>query len=187
MGTANFFKDEVENYYVFGMTQYDENDEPIIDDFFYEMERDDVISNVTDELRGRYNFTENDKTRNNSVYFGDISETVCIEDNEGEEYDVEIVFRLKYNIGYYEGACLDFDFSYYSDYEYDDIDDLLDDLLYEQDGNIKIDRNKAYELIDEKRIEIWEYIEKIYGEYTMKLEKTAQFSNGEAIYKEINK
>jgi len=86
--------------------------------------------------------------------------------------------------GYYEGCNLDYEIEIldYSGYKVDSIQDLINDL--------KAD-NLPYKLIEKsfnKHLKLMvNELEKIFENYSTPLNKIAQFSNGEAVYKQINR
>ena len=103
---------------------------------------------------------------------------------------VELRFHLYYDIGYYEGANLDYDIEVYNGFEYsDDIENALESIFDDSDlpvGMQKIQAKNAMKWIEKVKAEIAEKIENLFSEVCdNRLELVGTFSNGESIYREI--
>ena len=103
---------------------------------------------------------------------------------------VELRFHLYYDIGYYEGANLDYDIEVYNGFEYsDDIENALESIFDDSDlpvGMQKIQAKNAMKWIEKTKEEIAEKIENLFSEVCdNRLELVGTFSNGESIYREI--
>ena len=103
---------------------------------------------------------------------------------------VELRFHLYYDIGYYEGAKLDYDIEVYNGFEYsDELENSLEYIFEDSDlsvGMQKIQAKNALKWIEKIKAETSEKIEKLFSEVCdNRLELVGTFSNGESIYKEV--
>ena len=104
---------------------------------------------------------------------------------------VELRFRLYYDIGYYEGANLDYDILVYNGFEYsDELENSLECIFEDSDdlsvGMQKIQAKNAMKWIEKVKAEISEKIENLFSEVCdNRLELVGTFSNGESIYREV--
>lgn len=95
---------------------------------------------------------------------------------------VELKFHLYYDVGYYEGANLDYEILVYNGFE--DSDDLENSDL--PVGMQKIQAKNAMKWIEKVKAETSEKIENLFSEVCdNRLELVGTFSNGESIYREI--
>ena len=103
---------------------------------------------------------------------------------------VELRFHLYYDIGYYEGANLDYDIEVYNGFEYsDELENSLEYIFEDSDlsvGMQKIQAKNALKWIEKVKVETSEKIENLFSEVCdNRLELVGTFSNGESIYKEV--
>ena len=104
---------------------------------------------------------------------------------------VELRFRLYYDIGYYEGANLDYDILVYNGFEYsDELENSLECIFEDSDdlsvGMQKIQAKNAMKWIEKVKAETSEKIENLFSEVCdSRFELVGTFSNGESIYKEV--
>ena len=104
---------------------------------------------------------------------------------------VELRFRLYYDIGYYEGANLDYDILVYNGFEYsDELENSLECIFEDSDdlsvGMQKIQAKNAMKWIEKVKAEISEKIENLFSEVCdNRLELVGTFSSGESIYREV--
>ena len=103
---------------------------------------------------------------------------------------VELCFHLYYDVGYYEGANLDYEVLVYNGYENsDDLDHALEYIFEDSDlpaGMQKIQAKNAMKWIEKVKAETSEKIENLFSEVCdNRLELVGTFSNGESIYREI--
>lgn len=104
---------------------------------------------------------------------------------------VELKFHLYYDIGYYEGANLDYEILVYNGFEYsDDLENALECIFEDSDdlsaGMQKIQSKNAMKWIEKVKVETSEKIENLFSEVCdNRLELVGTFSNGESIYKEV--
>ena len=104
---------------------------------------------------------------------------------------VELRFRLYYDIGYYEGANLDYDILVYNGFEYsDELENSLECIFEDSDdlsvGMQKIQAKNAMKWIEKVKAEISEKIENLFSEVCdNRFELVGTFSNGESIYREV--
>ena len=104
---------------------------------------------------------------------------------------VELKFHLYYDVGYYEGANLDYDVLVYNGFEYsDEIENSLECIFEDSDillaGMQKIQSKNALKWIEKVKVETSEKIENLFSEVCdNRLELVGTFSNGESIYKEV--
>ena len=106
------------------------------------------------------------------------------------DVSVELRFHLYYDIGYYEGANLDYDIEVYNGFEYsDELENSLEYIFEDSDlsvGMQKIQAKNALKWIEKIKVETSEKIEKLFSEVCdNRLELVGTFSNGESIYKEV--
>ena len=89
---------------------------------------------------------------------------------------VELKFHLYYDVGYYEGANLDYEILVYNGFENSDL----------PVGMQKIQAKNAMKWIEKTKAETSEKIENLFSEVCdNRLELVGTFSNGESIYREI--
>ena len=103
---------------------------------------------------------------------------------------VELRFHLYYDVGYYEGAKLDYEVLVYNGYENsDDLENALEYVFENSDlpvGMQKIQAKNAMKWIEKLKVETSEKIENLFSEVCdNRLELVGTFSNGESIYREI--
>ena len=103
---------------------------------------------------------------------------------------VELIFHLYYDVGYYEGANLDYEVLVYNGYENsDDLENALEYVFENSDlpvGMQKIQAKNAMKWIEKLKVETSEKIENLFSEVCdNRLELVGTFSNGESIYREI--
>lgn len=104
---------------------------------------------------------------------------------------VELKFHLYYDIGYYEGANLDYEILVYNGFEYsDDLENALECIFEDSDdlsaGMQKIQSKNAMKWIEKVKAETSEKIENLFSDVCdNRLELVGTFSNGESIYKEV--
>lgn len=104
---------------------------------------------------------------------------------------VELKFHLYYDVGYYEGANLDYEILVYNGFEYsDDLENALECIFEDSDdllaGMQKIQAKNAMKWIEKTKKEVSEKIENLFSEVCdNRLELVGTFSNGESIYKEV--
>lgn len=195
MSTPNFCRYEASKYYAIGITDETENDE-----FIY----DDTKDNVFYELKTlpketSYRFYEYDE-RNmyqlfNRSYGGsyigsiELSKYIC-------DIEITVIIHAVLSGGYYQGATLDYiseiqiDRNDYNDFE--NFQKYFDykDLEYYSElpvGMLKIQSKNIEKFVRFAYAELTGQIEKVYEKFCdVKLVKTAQFSNGEAIYEKAS-
>ena len=103
---------------------------------------------------------------------------------------VELRFHLYYDVGYYEGANLDYDIEVYNGFEYsDEIENALECIFEDSDlsvGMQKIQAKNALKWIEKVKVETSEKIENLFSDVCdNRLELVGTFSNGESIYTEV--
>ena len=103
---------------------------------------------------------------------------------------VELRFHLYYDVGYYEGANLDYEVLVYNGYENsDDLENALEYVFENSDlpvGMQKIQAKNAMKWIEKVKAETSEKIENLFSKVCdNRLELVGTFSNGESIYREI--
>jgi hypothetical protein len=104
---------------------------------------------------------------------------------------VELKFHLYYDVGYYEGAKLDYEILVYNGFEYsDDLENALECIFEDSDdlsvGMQKIQSKNAMKWIEKTKEKVSEKIENLFSEVCdNRLELVGTFSNGESIYKEV--
>lgn len=104
---------------------------------------------------------------------------------------VELKFLLYYDVGYYEGANLDYEILVYNGFEYsDDLENALEYIFeYSDDlsvGMQKIQSKNAMKWIEKTKEEVSEKIENLFSEVCdNKLELIGTASNGESFYREV--
>ena len=103
---------------------------------------------------------------------------------------VELCFRLYYDVGYYEGANLDYEVLVYNGYENsDELENALECIFEDSDlsvGMQKIQAKNAMKWIEKVKVETSEKIENLFSEVCdNRLELVGTFSNGESIYREV--
>ena len=104
---------------------------------------------------------------------------------------VELKFHLYYDVGYYEGANLDYEILVYNGFEdSDDLENALECIFEDSDdlsaGMQKIQAKNAMKWIEKTKKEVSEKIENLFSEVCdNRLELVGTFSNGESIYKEV--
>ena len=106
------------------------------------------------------------------------------------DVSVELRFHLYYDIGYYEGANLDYDIEVYNGFEYsDELENSLECIFEDSDlsvGMQKIQAKNALKWIEKIKAETSEKIENLFSAVCdNRLELVGTFSNGESIYREI--
>ena len=155
MATGNFYKVNLDNYYVI-KGDYEEELEDTNNNIYYDLEKSLKQKSYKD-----YNIISMDKTSPNSLQsfyrhnFIDIYFTY-------KNHDIDIM--VNYNNGYYEGANFD-------------IDIMIDGY------NVNIDDNDAENIIYSEKVQkIIKLIEKVLNRYTTRLGVKARFSNGETWY-----
>ena len=104
---------------------------------------------------------------------------------------VELKFHLYYDVGYYEGANLDYEILVYNGFEdSDDLENALECIFEDSDdlsaGMQKIQAKNAMKWIEKTKKEVSEKIENLFSEVCdNKLELIGTASNGESFYKEV--
>ena len=103
---------------------------------------------------------------------------------------VELKFHLYYDVGYYEGANLDYEILVYNGFEdSDDLENALEYVFENSDlpvGMQKIQAKNAMKWIEKTKAETSEKIENLFSEVCdNRLELVGTFSNGESIYREV--
>ena len=104
---------------------------------------------------------------------------------------VELKFHLYYDVGYYEGANLDYDVLVYNGFEYsDELENALECIFEDSDdlsaGMQKIQSKNAMKWIEKTKEEVSEKIENLFSEVCdNKLELIGTASNGESFYREV--
>ncbi len=104
---------------------------------------------------------------------------------------VELRFHLYYDVGYYEGANLDYDIKVYNGFEYsDEIENSLECIFEDSDtlsvGMQKIQAKNALKWVEKIKEEMADKIENLFSEVCdNRLELVGTFSNGGSIYKEV--
>lgn len=103
---------------------------------------------------------------------------------------VELKFHLYYDVGYYEGANLDYEILVYNGFEdSDDLENALECIFEDSDlpvGMQKIQSKNAMKWIEKTKEEVSEKIENLFSDVCdNRLELVGTFSNGESIYKEV--
>ena len=103
---------------------------------------------------------------------------------------VELFFNLYYDVGYYEGANLDYEVLVQNGYENsDELENALEYVFENSDlpvGMQKIQAKNAMKWIEKVKAETSEKIENLFSEVCdNRLELVGTFSNGESIYREI--
>lgn len=163
-------------------------------------ECEDFINNIGDFIEEKGGTAENESIGNDRNYpvqsLGYFQESKWYGDIEVE---VRVVATL--TSAYYEGATLDFTIEIFNGSEFVNIEegfytvterDILEDLFEIGYEHYYSDMNKGMRKLQVKNAEKWvekiiselsEQMEQIFENYTQhKLERTALFSNGEAIY-----
>ena len=104
---------------------------------------------------------------------------------------VGLRFHLYYDVGYYEGANLDYDIKVCNGFEYsDEIENSLECIFEDSDtlsvGMQKIQAKNALKWVEKIKEEMADKIENLFSEVCdNRLELVGTFSNGESIYKEV--
>lgn len=104
---------------------------------------------------------------------------------------VELSFHLYYDVGYYEGANLDYEILVYNGFEYsDDLENALECIFEDSDdlsvGMQKIQSKNAMKWIEKTKEEVSEKIENLFSDVCdNRLELVGTASNGESFYKEV--
>lgn len=103
---------------------------------------------------------------------------------------VALKFHLYYNIGYYEGANLDYEILVHNGYENsDELENALECIFEDSDlpvGMQKIQAKNAMKWIEKVKEETSEKIENLFSEVCdNRLELVGTFSSGESIFREI--
>lgn len=196
MSTPNFANRNTSKVFAIGLTQFDEEEEPIYPDM---LNIEGIYEDVNLAMQSKFNYNnevdvyflnEYDKYSNRSYPAHNICQ-VSAEKEFGDMW-VGITFVVKAVSGYYEGACLDYDIvitTEYDDAEIDYVDQLIEDMAEDSE------MNAGLKTIQKKNILNW--IENTIPKMTVSIEevfkdvseavmiKTAQFSNGEAIYQKV--
>lgn len=104
---------------------------------------------------------------------------------------VELSFHLYYDVGYYEGANLDYEVLVYNGFEYsDDLENALECIFEDSDnlsvGMQKIQSKNAMKWIEKTKEEVSEKIENLFSDVCdNRLELVGTASNGESFYREV--
>lgn len=104
---------------------------------------------------------------------------------------VELSFHLYYDVGYYEGANLDYEILVYNGFEYsDDLENALECIFEDSDdlsvGMQKIQSKNAMKWIEKVKAETSEKIENLFSDVCdNRLELVGTASNGESFYREV--
>ena len=99
---------------------------------------------------------------------------------------IEIVLGVTKEVGYYEGAQLDWELTYYANgYEndLDPIEEWKEQALYDHNlGLVNMVKPKVGKWLETAKNKLIEDVEKVSTEHTTPLIRVATFSNGESIY-----
>lgn len=104
---------------------------------------------------------------------------------------VELKVRLYYDVGYYEGANLDYEILVYNGFEdSDDLENVLECIFEDSDdlsaGMQKIQAKNAMKWIEKVKAETSEKIENLFSDVCdNRLELVGTASNGESFYREV--
>ena len=197
MGTPNFANPENAScVYVVG---FDDKGDCVDEDFYYD-NLAEFINYLMDEL------IEKEKDKNLSYYHCWYDEKWDGNRNYSGRYigeldynffylgiDITITVKLKVINGYYEGANLDYEIEYSDESQYyEDYIKLVKSVKeYPEDyglnnGLVAIHAWRLENKLDEVRDKLTSMVESIYKRASQPYYKSAQFSNGEAIYSRCN-
>jgi hypothetical protein len=197
MGTSNFYNKNASKTFAVLMGY----EQPIIDEDGNETDQtewrspdewdyDDFISNIQSTLKESPYYWR-PEIGNNSHNLRSFEGRILGSYIEGKtllNVSLEVQITCILRSGYYEGANLDWEITYYIDgYEHDDIDNAIEEWEYQanKDFNIglcRIHKAKAEEYLNQTRDKLIEHVEKVYTEASMPLRVVARFSNGETMY-----
>lgn len=187
MGTNNFYTRNASKYFVV-LTNYeedilDENNEPTGETQTVscdEYDRDDLTNLLREKLADIKDCKEDDYFDRQSqydlksypsIYVTSVTKDFTIVTDSGIGITITIFIDIFIRSAYYEGATLDWECRVEIDSTDPDIEDQFREFI---DEKVKPIKSK---LIED--------IEKVFGEISTSYIKTAQFSNGEAIYEKV--
>jgi hypothetical protein len=197
MGTSNFYNKNASRVFAVLM----DYEQPIIDEDGNETdetgyispdqwEYDDFISDIKSILNNCPMFFRADEG-NNSHNLRSFEGRVLgsyIEDRTLLNVSLEVQITCILRSGYYEGANLDWEITYYIDgYEHDEIGNAVEEWEYQANkefnqGLCKIHKSNAEASLTQLTDKLIEHVENIYTEASMPLKVVARFSNGETMY-----
>lgn len=204
MATGNFYSESGKYYAV--LMNYER---PILDDDGNETEETETVSPESYEyddeisyIQERFaeyakntpfvEFNESDQYLNDRNFGGRIFGTLSMSKQYAGIW-IEVHYQLIMRSGYYEGANLDYEYSFYTDsVEIEDITDVAFEYMQQLDySNGHYNKPTGFATIQSKHAMAWltkafaqldEAINKIYSECSTPLVVTARFSNGETWY-----
>lgn len=195
MSAPNFKLKNSSKYFVIDNIE-DETDYDMLVEDLQEHFKNVINNDIDVEI---YNNIDNNNDRNYpGLQFAEINKELDIDELNG--FLVNICFNLVLRSGYYSGVNLDFDYNIVlENEECDNIDyfsDVIDNFFsnnfdeFDEDEDEYILNNRRLEIennIIEEYKNLVSLIENEYSKLSEEYIKTAQFSNGEAIYEKVNK
>ena len=176
MSAPNFIKENTKDYYLVELT-----------DDYYLMEEDIKykMEQIKEDLeQENINPIEEEGDEGSSEY--NLTSYLTIEEPLDTEESINLIAKIGLRSGYYTGANLDYLLYYRTDTEdYENREEAIEEAEYEREKEFT---DKEKQQIEQKAEEILKKIEKALRKNADKiLIRTALFSNGEAIYEEIEK
>jgi len=176
MATSNFYYVNASKVFAIGLGCETEECEDIIENVKY----------ILEENKGKFSYSENEResqndSRNFSAHFiGSLSTNK----NFG---DVDIQINCFYRIGYYDGACLDWELELtVNGDDTEDIESSFENVYSDLNvGMLKIQGNNASKWSKKVIDQLSETVETVFANCSTTMVKVATFSNGETIYKEV--
>ncbi|PXV66847.1 hypothetical protein CLV62_104108 [Dysgonomonas alginatilytica] len=195
MSAPNFCKYEATKYYAIGMST---NESEIFDSWYFDEIKENIVTeleNLTEKATYYTLDSDNVNHKMSRYYGGSYIHSLALNKTFGD-VTINVVCHIIISNGRYEGATLDYITDIQIDgYSFDNYKDFLKhfdytDLDYYSKmpvGMQKIQSKNIEKFVRSATPELTEQVEQILSEYCqLALIKTAQFSNGEAIYEKAS-
>lgn len=195
MSAPNFCKYEATKYFAIGVST---NENEIFDSSYFEYIKENIVSELENLAEKSHYYTLDSDNANHKLsryYGGSYIHSLAIDKTFGD-VTINVVCHIIISNGRYEGATLDYITDIQIDgYSFDNYKGFLTHFDYtdiECYSNMPVGMQKIQSKNIEKFVrsatpKLTEQVEQILSEYCqLTLIKTAQFSNGEAIYEKAS-
>jgi len=190
MSTNNFLLKNADHYYAICMGNYE-------DQLDFEMDFDGTIYNLMEELKsaGVKTYDCEIKPRNGNRNFPEKYILTAEQEFPFMGFLYEIQVHIIARGGYYQGAILDWELDLSCDVASceDSVESLMDehdyyfeDIEREKLGLYRMNRKKLRDRLEKEVDTLIDKVESAFEKVSINLVKVGQFSNGEAVYREVN-
>jgi len=175
----------------------DENEIVTPDEYEYKDQLNYIAELLTESNKGKFSFVVDDdiRSQHDNRNFNAISIGSLRIDKYFGDVNIDVRVNIFSRSGYYEGACLDYEYQFDVDgVECDDINENIQDLFtcnvtsYSLNGGmLKIQGRNAQKWFDKTIKEMTNIIEDCFEKGSTSFNYLGSFSNGEAIYQKCIK